>query len=94
MLWHNQSTGALYAWLMNGLALGKASTLSPYSSGSALWRLAQVADFDGDRKPDLLWHHPKTGELYVWYMDGITARSAGYLSPSRFGDTRWAIAPR
>ena len=94
VLWHNQATGGLYAWLMNGLALTWGGYLAPYTSGSAQWRLAQVSDFDGDRKPDLLWHHPTTGELYLWYMDGITARSGGTLSPSRFGDTRWMIAPR
>ena len=48
----------------------------------------------GDRKPDFLWQHPKTGELYLWYMDGTAAKSGAYLSPSRFGDTRWMIAPR
>jgi hypothetical protein len=94
VLWHNQSTGELYVWLMNGLVLGSEGFLSPYTSGNTRWRLAQVADFDGDRNPDLLWHHPKTGELYVWYMDGVAARSAGYLNPSRFGNTKWAIAPR
>ena len=94
VLWHNQTTGGLYAWLMNGLALASSGYLTPYTSGNAQWCLAQVSDFDGDRKPDFLWQHPKTGELYLWYMDGTTAKSGGYLSPSRFGDTRWMIAPR
>jgi hypothetical protein len=53
-----------------------------------------VADFNGDRKPDLLWHHQVTGELYFWYMDGLTMTSGGYMSPSRVSDLRWGIVPR
>lgn len=94
VLWHNQSTGVLYAWMMNGLALASSGYLTPYTSGSPQWSLALVADFNGDRRPDLLWHHPKTGELYVWYMEGLGAVSGGYLSPSRFGDAAWSIVPR
>lgn len=36
----------------------------------------------------VLWHNPKSGELYLWYTDGLVARAGGYLGPSRFGDAR------
>ncbi len=28
-------------------------------------------DFDGDGHPDLLWHDPQTGLVYIWFMKGI-----------------------
>jgi len=31
-----------------------------------------VGDFSGDGKPDILWHHRVRGDVYVWYMDGVT----------------------
>ena len=92
LLWHNQATGELYAWLMNGTTVASGAFLA--SPGSALWRVAEVADFDGDRKPDLLWHHKTTGELYFWFLDGLVIKGAGYLNPSRFADPKWSIAPR
>ena len=52
-------------------------------------------DLNDDGRPDLLWHHQATGELYVWYLNGV-ARVRGLVPrpPSRFADTRWQIVPR
>jgi len=77
---------------MNGTTVASGAFIT--SPGSALWRLAEVADFDGDRKPDFLWHHKTTGELYFWFLDGLVVKGGGYLNPSRFADPKWSIAPR
>ena len=29
-------------------------------------------DFNGDGKADILWQHAATGQLYLWFMDGLT----------------------
>jgi hypothetical protein len=91
LLWHHQQTGALYAWFMNGLVVKSAAYLSPPSVGDTQWQVRALADLDGDGRPDLLWHHQGTGELYAWFLDGIITRDASYLTPSRFADTRWKI---
>ena len=31
-----------------------------------------AADFDGDLKSEVLWHHVTLGEVWVWPMDGAT----------------------
>jgi uncharacterized protein YkwD len=52
----------------------------PASSGSA-------PDFDGDGKPDVLWQHPATGELWAWFMNGTTRVGNAPVS----GPTAWRV---
>jgi hypothetical protein len=34
-----------------------------------------MADFDGDGQPDILWENMTTGQLIVWYMNGMLQKS-------------------
>ncbi|MFI5041916.1 MAG: FG-GAP-like repeat-containing protein [Acidimicrobiales bacterium] len=94
VLWHHQTSGDLYAWLMNGTVAAGGSYLTPRSFSDTHWKLALVADFDADGKPDLLWHNQQTGDLYVWLMKGMVTTGGSYLTPSRFSDTSWQVVPR
>ena len=91
LLWQQPQSGDLYVWFMNKTTATGASYLSPSRLEDTQWQLRGVADFNGDGQPDLLWHHQKTGDLYVWFMNKTTATGASYLSPSRFADTQWQI---
>ena len=92
LLWHNQKTGSLYVWLMSGTTAADGSYLTPSRFADTSWQIRGLSDFNGDGQGDILWHHQKTGSLYVWFMHGTVAASGSYLSPSRFADTRWRIA--
>ena len=94
LLWHHQTTGDIYVWFMNGTTATGASYTTPSRFADTRWRLVRVMDFNNDGKPDLLWQHQTSGDLYVWYMNGLTAVSAGYLDPSKPSDTGWQVAPR
>jgi len=50
---------------------------------------AVAADFNGDRKSDILWENGTSGQLYVWLMNGITLVSSG--SPGTVNDPTWQI---
>ena len=55
------------------------------------WQIRGLADFNGDGKLDILWHHQTNGELYVWYLDGAVTTGGSYLTPKAFADTQWKI---
>ncbi len=91
LLWHHQRTGDLYAWFMNGISAASASYLTPSRFADVNWQIRGLADFNGDGRTDVLWHHQKTGELYVWMLNGTVTTTGSYLTPKSFSDTKWQI---
>ena len=51
---------------MNGTSFASGATLLV----NAAWKVAHVADFNGDGKADLLWRNDATGETAIWLMNG------------------------
>jgi hypothetical protein len=94
VLWHHQTTGELYVWLLNGTMTTGGSYLTPSRFADTRWKIVKVADFNADGKVDVLWHHQANGELYVWYLNGTVTVTGNYINPSRFSDTNWQVAPR
>ena len=70
VLWHHQATGELYVWYLNGTAVTSGAFLSPRSFSDTRWQIRGVTDLNKDGKPDILWHHQVSGELYVWFLNG------------------------
>jgi len=91
VLWHHQGTGELYVWYLDGLVTVRGAYMSPRSFSDTRWQIRGLADFNADGKPDVLWHHQVTGELYVWFLNGVGTVSGAYLTPRAFTDTRWQI---
>jgi hypothetical protein len=102
LLWQDQRTGTLAAWLMNGtkmvrvvsipdIGLPTPSSLPPAPRRRAIWQVRGLADLNGDGHNDVVWQHPQTGELYVWFMNGTTPTSGAPLNPGRFADVDWQL---
>src|SRR5439155_4915215 len=46
------------------------------SAASLVWTPVGAGDFNGDDKPDVLWHNTSTGQLSIWLMNGTARASA------------------
>ena len=64
VLWQNQSTGVVGAWITGGGWLG-LGTADP-----TVWTIAGVGDFNHDGKADVLWQNKSTGLVGVWITGG------------------------
>ena len=69
----NHSSGLVDVWLLNGTSVIGAD--SP-GSVSPDWQIADVGDFNGDGKADILWRHT-SGSLYIWLMNGTSVIGTG-----------------
>ena len=67
LIFRNDSTGQINAWLMNGAAA--ASTAGFVGPGA--WTVTHVADFNGDGRADILFRNDD-GTVALWLMNGIT----------------------
>ena len=69
IVWRHATQGDVWVWLMNGpdAAAGGVCVDGARNSG---YRIVGVADYTGDGKADILWHHATRGEVWMWVMDG------------------------
>jgi hypothetical protein len=89
LLWQDTVQGFVFVTFLNGTRVTSVSALTP-ASVSPTWIVRGVADYDRDGNPDLVWQNLTTGQLYVWYMNGIALGREGYLTPSQVA-TSWQI---
>lgn len=83
LLWYNNQTGELRAWLMNGTDSPSTAYYGTVAPGSG-WGLQGYGDFNCDGKTDLFWQNFKTGEVAAWIMNGSHAPtfvSYGTITP-------------
>jgi hypothetical protein len=88
LIWQDPVTGMSQAWFMGGaqgIALLGAATLSHLNP----WRIAGVADLNGDGHPDLIWQDPVSGMSQAWFMGGaqgtalLGAATLSHVNPWR-----------
>lgn len=77
IFWHHPETGTLSPWSLGassgaGTPIVTNSVLSVALPGSSGWVVKLVADFNRDGSADILWYHPTTGSLSVWWLQGNT----------------------
>jgi ELWxxDGT repeat protein len=88
ILWRHTASGEMVLWSMNGSVLAGGTFLTPDALPGA-WTAAGTGDFDLDGRPDILWHHPPSGQLAVWFMRGSALASGSFLNPPSLPDVGW-----
>jgi hypothetical protein len=82
LLWRNAADGRNHVWHVDGARIenGALALLNfgalPSVPGEA-WRIAAIADFDGDAQSDVFWRNPD-GRGVIWYVNG-SATSGGAI---------------
>jgi hypothetical protein len=88
-LWHNEATGELRVWTLNGITVASAGNLSP-AFVAPNWRVAAVGDANLDLWPDIMWQNVATGQLVLWSMSGANLANGAFLSIPAV-DPNWEI---
>jgi hypothetical protein len=81
----NSVTGQRAIWLLHNGAYQSSFSLPTVSTN---WRIAGVADFDGDGQADLVWENTSTGQRSIWLLKNGIFQSS-YLLPT--ASTQWHI---
>ncbi|KJU86904.1 FG-GAP repeat-containing protein [Candidatus Magnetobacterium bavaricum] len=91
ILLHNTVTGKDVIWLMDGITIKGADFVKPkagavsvaplkeHRSGADSWDMKTSGDYNGDGMNDMVWQDGSTGDVYMWFMDGTTITSGGYV---------------
>jgi hypothetical protein len=73
-------------WTMNG----SAATGANYHEVDPAWQVADVGDFDGDGRNDLVWRRASDGATYLWTLDGLGFK--GFFDLGILDPAQWALA--
>jgi hypothetical protein len=71
LIWQNAQTYHIAIWYMEGTEGTRLRSFAwPSLQTAPDWRLAAVADLDGNGRPDLIWQSDSTRQVAAWYMVG------------------------
>ncbi|MBR0756673.1 M10 family metallopeptidase C-terminal domain-containing protein [Bradyrhizobium jicamae] len=85
LLFLNSSTHGVAVWLMNGSQV-TASPQVGTMNASGGWNFADVGDFNGDGKSDLLFLNSTTNGVAVWQMNGTQVVANPQVGIAAAGD--------
>ena len=98
LVWQHLTTGYLRIWHMSGQQKRDSMDVllngSPHTVGAnSQWRLAGVADFNGDLWPDFVWRNyaPNDGGLAAWYMTDRAISATVWLYPPANLNLDWKL---
>jgi hypothetical protein len=89
VVWQDPVSGYSQIWFLGG-AQGTSFMGAATITTQNTWRIAAVADFNGDGYPDIVWQDSASGASQIWFMtgsQGTTLLEAATLS----GPNPWLI---
>ena len=81
LLWRHDVSGQIAAWLMADNVLMTGTFTSPSALSDTGWRIVGLGDYNSDRRTDILWRHATSGQIAIWYMDGVSLINGTFTSP-------------
>jgi hypothetical protein len=93
LLFRNTTSGLSFAWntAFSGGTLSLGASRAPIFAIDPQWEVVQVADWNADGKPDLVFRNAATGLVFVWYLNGTTLSGSDFIIQI---DPSWEIVPR
>jgi aromatic ring-cleaving dioxygenase len=91
ILFQNAKSGLIAYWTMDGINEVTSGLIYPADPGGIDWKVVGAGDFNGDRKPDILFQNQKTGQLIYWLMNGTTLIRFGAITPDNPGSPDWQV---
>ncbi|MGE0357593.1 MAG: FG-GAP-like repeat-containing protein [Burkholderiales bacterium] len=93
LLFRSLASGLSFAWhtQYSGGTLSLGTSTPMIYSIDPVWEVVQLADWNADGKPDLVFRNAATGLVFVWYLDGVTLGGSDYVIQI---DPSWEIVPR
>jgi hypothetical protein len=92
VVWQDATTLNGVVWYMDGVNRIGSAMLNPVNPGDINWKLVAAGDFNHDGKPDIIWQDAISGDVAIWYMDGVNKIGGDMLNPVNAGDITWEIA--
>jgi hypothetical protein len=88
ILWRNIATGENYMYPMAGLAIrpteGYLRTVADLN-----WQIVALGDYNGGGRSDILWRNGKSGDNYIYFMNGTSIVAEGYVRT--VADQNWSV---
>ena len=95
IVWHHGVSGQIALWYMNGPVMNGGTFTDPPALADTGWRIGAVSDYNLDYRPDIVWRHQGSGQVAVWYMNGVTLAGGSLTNPSAVADLNWKlVGPR
>ncbi|MFP2905822.1 M57 family metalloprotease [Pyxidicoccus sp. 3LFB2] len=91
ILWWHPGSGRLSAWMMDGTQVLRDSYVSKTTSDSSGWSVKGTGDFNCDGHTDVIWYHPASGQVALWYLNGTTVVGEVVLSRVSHGSEGWDL---
>jgi hypothetical protein len=80
VVWRHVPSGLVAAWLMTP-GTGEVGTSGVLDTITPDWNIAGMGDLNlGIGPADVVWHHPSSGLVAAWLMNGLTVDDSGIIS--------------
>ncbi len=89
ILFRNATSGKVVVWLMRRDVRQTGLFTTPDGVADLNWQIVGTGHFDDDGQVDILWRNTASGNLVVWFMNGLTRLTGVFLNPASVGDPNW-----